>query len=424
VTESSIIQKYRWRLAASNKTTRTIERMKRAVICLLILIGFTRSTPSLLAQSSGKAVTVPVTLDHNRIVIDIYLPLKDGTTKRVRGLVDTGTAEILISLRLEQLLDKNATCVTDSCSIAPPATITIGGMVLSLTGAGPAKMPARPADFNDVLIRGMSPEIVLTSTILKNYDLVVDYANRQFTIGPPGSIKFAGTPVPVKISSDGRITLSAKVDGRSYDFGLDTGLSASMVKSALLDQWHKDKPAWPFVTGALGAANMSDSPDDMRREMIRLPSLQMGSPLLPEVMVASTGDAVPGTLTGFIGGEAFKGARIGIDYAHSTLYVEKLSSLPVSGLDVVGLTLRPEVNGRYTVVAVVPYGGQLSVGDVKVGDVLLGVDGAPVTGATMGQVWSLLGGEPGRTRKLIIERDGKRLTVDGTVRRFLSTEKN
>jgi len=36
----------------------------------------------------------------------------------------------------------------------------------------------------------------------------------------------------------------------------------------------------------------------------------------------------------------------------------------------------------------------------------------------------LLGGEPGQTRKLIIEHDGKRLTIDATVRRFLADKKN
>ena len=43
---------------------------------------------SALAQQTSKTVTVPITLDHNRIVIDVYLPLSDGTNKRVRAWVD------------------------------------------------------------------------------------------------------------------------------------------------------------------------------------------------------------------------------------------------------------------------------------------------------------------------------------------------
>jgi len=89
-------------------------------------------------------------------------------------------------------------------------------------------------------------------------------------------------------------------------------------------------------------------------------------------------------------------------------------------MDFVGLILRPEPDQRYTILGVADYDGKPSVPDVKAGDVLLGVDGAPATGATMGQVWSLLGGIPGQTRSLTVERDGRHFTVDATVHRFLS----
>jgi len=91
-------------------------------------------------------------------------------------------------------------------------------------------------------------------------------------------------------------------------------------------------------------------------------------------------------------------------------------------MDVVGLTLRPEPDERYTVLAVVDIDGKPAVPGVKPGDVLLGVDGAPVTGATMGQVWSLLGGKPGQVRKLVLERGGQRLTLEAPVHRFLWAE--
>jgi C-terminal processing protease CtpA/Prc len=150
----------------------------------------------------------------------------------------------------------------------------------------------------------------------------------------------------------------------------------------------------------------------------------LGPTTLRDVLVASSGSMAQEPAIADLGAEAFKGSRIGIDYAHSTLYVEQVNSALTPGLDVVGLTLRPEVDGRYTVVAVVPFDGQPSVPDVRAGDVLIGVDGAPATGATLGQVWSLLGGAPGQVRKLIVERDGKRLAVDATVRRFLAAKAN
>jgi S1-C subfamily serine protease len=176
---------------------------------------------------------------------------------------------------------------------------------------------------------------------------------------------------------------------------------------------------------------MTGSSAEVKAEMTRLSAMQVGASTLMDALVESNQDELHEYATasglatvGLLGGETFKGTRVGIDYVHSTLYVEPVTGTSVAGLDVVGLTLRPEVDGRYTIVAVVQFEDHPAVADVRVGDVLVGVDDAPVTGATMGQVWSLLGGEPGQSRKLIVERDGKRLTVEVPVRRFLGTKAN
>src|SRR5215471_21258970 len=57
-----------------------------------------------IAQEKPKPVTVPITLDHNRTIIDVYLPLPDGSTKRVRGWVDNGNPELEITDTLAQKL--------------------------------------------------------------------------------------------------------------------------------------------------------------------------------------------------------------------------------------------------------------------------------------------------------------------------------
>src|SRR5437879_4799562 len=81
------------------------------------------SKPSAPSQPEPKSVTVPVTLDHNRVVIDVYLPLADGSTKRVRGWVDNGNPDLNLSQRVAKLMglplacdDKNA----KPCSASPP----------------------------------------------------------------------------------------------------------------------------------------------------------------------------------------------------------------------------------------------------------------------------------------------------------------
>ncbi len=91
--------------------------------------------------------------------------------------------------------------------------------------------------------------------------------------------------------------------------------------------------------------------------------------------------------------------------------------------DVIGLTLRPEDDGRFTILGVADFAGQPSVPDGarrRAGGRSSGRgDGIPVGGSTMGQVWAMLGGTPGQERKLTIERAGKQFTVAAKVQHFL-----
>jgi len=73
-----------------------------------------------------------------------------------------------------------------------------------------------------------------------------------------------------------------------------------------------------------------------------------------------------------------------------------------------------------TIIGIADYDTKPSVSDVQVGDHLVAVDGIPVLGSTMGQVWLMLGGEPGKERRLTVERNGKLFTVMATVRHFLA----
>ena len=68
-----------------------------------VLIAFTLGVAA-VAQSAPQSATVPVTLDHNRIIIDVYLPLPDGGQKRVRGWVDPGNADVWLSERVARLM--------------------------------------------------------------------------------------------------------------------------------------------------------------------------------------------------------------------------------------------------------------------------------------------------------------------------------
>lgn len=400
--------------------------MKLALVFLSVFVVIS----SALAQEKPKPVTVPITLDHNRTIIDVYLPLRDGTTKRVRGWVDNGNPELDLSEDLAQKLGlqlkgEGTFKPGDQRPVDPPKGLQIGGMTISFEGVKDAKAIVG----HDIIAPGCSAAINIPSSVLRNYDVLFDYPNRQFTIGPPGSISFQGTAAKAQINpQNGLVQIASKIDGADYTVSFDAGSSTSLLSGELIEKWEKAHPAWPHMTGAIGSANMWGSEEEAHWPLLRLPSLDYGGVILKNVIVASFPekfmkwyqDRAGVQTVGLIGANAFADYRVGIDYTHSTLYMQRVLTKTAPDLDVVGLTLRPEADEKYTIIGVADYNGKPAVSDVKVEDVLVGVDGAPATGATMGQVWSLLGGTPGTTRTLTLERDGKRFSVDATVRRFLS----
>jgi hypothetical protein len=386
---------------------------------------------SCVAQTAPQSATVPVTLDHNRIIIDVSLPLPDGTQKRVRGWVDTGNADLWMDERVAKLMALQSTSDTKDTEalgakvrvVQAPREVIVGGIKISLAEAKEAKSIAA-----DSIAPGSSAEINLPSTVLRNYDVVVDFVDREMTIAAPGQAKFTGKSTKAFVNPpNGLIQLPAKIADSNYQLTLDLGSCFSMMAADTLDKLATANPKWPRHIGAVGPEIFWGMPDEAKTLAVRVPSVEYG-PLtlaavgieqLPQSFMEFYKKRAGADTSGLIGNNALLGYKVGIDYAHAMVYFDQRSEYVAPGIDVVGLTLRPEMDGRYTVIGVPDYEGKPAVPNVKAGDVLVSVDKVPAKGSTAGQLWSLLGGEPGETRLLTLEREGKQFTVSATVRRFL-----
>jgi hypothetical protein len=390
------------------------------------------SKPSAPSQPQPKSVTVPITLDHNRVVIDVYLPLADGSNKRMRGWVDTGNSDLWMSRRVATLMGLTVDCGEKTCSAAGSLhDIVIGGMNVSLASLNQAKIMVKSDQAQDVMIPGMSAEINIPSTILRNYAIVVNFPDREFTIGAPGNVKFNGMSGKVFVNPEnGLVQVPSKIDNKSYNLGLDVGASISFLSQGVFDKLAASHPRWPRMTGAVGPANLWGANDEPQWKLLRLERLQYGPQFLSgSVMVSTPPDASAflekraGIATaGLLGSNALLNYRIAIDYAHKMAYFEIGTTFKAPDFDVVGLILRPETDGRFTVIGVADFEGKPSAPEVQAGDRLIAVDNIPAPGSTMGQVWSLLEGMPGQERKLTLERGGKQFTVAAKVQHFLGGE--
>jgi hypothetical protein len=406
-------------------------RFLTAFLVLFLSAASALSQTSLKAAPESKSVTVPVTLDHNRVVIDVYLPLPDGSTKRVRGWVDNGDTDVWMSRRAATLMGLSVSCDDKECSAPPPSWVAIGELKIPLSFIKQVRIPLKAPSAASVMAPGMSAEIKIPSTVLRNYDVLVNYPDREFSIGAPGSLHFKGVKGKMMVNPEGLIQISSKIENKNYNLGLDAGASISFLSGELFDKLAASHADWPHQTGAVGPANMWGGSDEPKWKLMRIDRLQYGPLYLTGVpVVALDKDTMAfftkragGAIEGLIGSDALANYRIGLDYAHSTVYFDLGSTFKFPEFDVIGLILRPEDDTRFAILGVAGLGGKSSVpmGDegVQAGDYLVAVDGIPVPDSTMGQVWSLLEGTPGQERKLTVERGGKQFIVVAKVQHFL-----
>jgi hypothetical protein len=305
-----------------------------------------------------------------------------------------------------------------------PQSIKIGQITIPMNTVKEAELGSDPT----TIASGTHAEINIPSTLLRNYDVVVDYPNRRFTIAAPGAVHFRGRAFKAIFNpQNGLIQVAGTIDNARYNLALDLGTPVSFISSDLIRKWLFAHPSWPHTKGAVGLSNLWGMQDEPQWELLRIPGMLFGTEALPGVVAVSfPADRLDyfqkraGVPTiGLMGAGSLLNYRVGIDYRNSTVYFQKIGrSIPVT-LNVVGLVLRPGSDGQYSIVGVANHNGKASVPGAQKGDLLLKVDNRPVTGLTMGQVWSLLGGAPGEQRTLTLGRQGKELTLKARVQKFL-----
>jgi hypothetical protein len=248
--------------------------MKAVTIASIVLLcGLAEAQQKAVSQ----AVTVPAVIDHNRVVIDAALPLLSGSMQHVRAWVDNGDPDLNLSRKIATQLGLAVTCNDQECSSPPPPAIIIGEMTIPLTGVQEANIPLKPVNAASVLAAGMNADINLPASVLRHYDVLIDFPGHKFTIGSPGSIHFLGSSSKVEINAEnGLIQVPSRIENKKYNLALDLGSSISLLSEELVDSLAKQHEDWPHMTGgdveghASGSGAVRAAVSDRRRR--RLPA--------------------------------------------------------------------------------------------------------------------------------------------------------
>ncbi|MBN2090732.1 hypothetical protein JW964_14060 [candidate division KSB1 bacterium] len=383
-----------------------------------------------------RSVTVPVELDHNRMLITAEIQRKDGSWRKARLWVDSGNPEFFLSESLARdlgiELDSVSTkTTTGSFDVPPPTGVRINGMQLNFSDAK-SKVMFQP----QWLFSTMHNDANLPSTVLNHYQVVFDYPQLQLTIAEPGNLQLKGNRVPIDVHPEtGIIQMDVVIAGDSLSFALDNGASYSFVSDEVIERLVSRNLAWPQITGTLGCANMWGwwPPNGETLPVLRIPEILAEPIHFYEVGMVGVPKFSPNgpslgewyshktarPVHGFLGVNALKVFRISIDYRNQAAFFEQDQPCDVHDMDLVGLTLRPEPDGGYRITGIAKLDGKSAVDGVLPGDLLRQVDQLQVTHATMGAVVDALRGNPGDSHLLLLERDGKQFTIFAKVERFL-----
>ena len=366
-----------------------------------------------------------------RVLVTLDARTAGGAPRAVRALVDTGGGAMVIRRRLAEELDLAlgttiGTGEEDLETVEPPQLQAHG---FELDTDGLAAYVVDDGDHGNPL-RAEGADVNLPASLLRRHRLVLDAPAGLVTFGDPRSVEERGVRLPVGVHPEtGFVRTEVTVDGRTHGVLLDSGPSCSLVVDHLYRAWQVSHPDWPAAAASVGPANMAGIPAEARLPMLRVAALDWGPFTIPGVAVAWRADAAFGDLVapgatapvaGALGGNVLRGFRVELDYRRAEVWLEQGAPLEPDDTDMVGMVLvrEPDEEGltgtAYRVAAAVT-----GLGEVRVGDRLVAVDGEPVAPLGLAEVVALLAGEPGGTRPVTVERDGGLVQVDAPVTRVL-----
>ncbi len=341
---------------------------------------------------------------------------------------------ILLPVRVNQgqpsLFQLNSTAPVSSADPQRAAELGIANLqapVLNLSGVDISLPNLGESANNDFGARaGRAYQGTIGDDVFAGVVMEIDYARQTVRIYDPAGYRYsgAGKSLPL-IIHDGMPVVRAKVEvnGRKSGevlFVLNTALEASLVISdKFAQQHHLFSSHMKTIAVGPGEVNISGS-----AVVARIDSFQIGPYEIEMPLATFAQGKLPADddkeIAGEIGGGMLRRFTVVFDYARQALILDSNGEIRSDDHeDMSGISVSASGPGlkTFTVTQVRPGTPAASAG-VETGDVIAGVDEEAAADMTPDAIRALFR-QVGHKYKLLIDRNGKTLTINVQMRRLL-----
>ncbi|HYU35552.1 MAG TPA: aspartyl protease family protein [Thermoanaerobaculia bacterium] len=352
----------------------------------------------------ATSVTIPFDLTNNHIYVDVRV-----NGRPLRLMLDTGGFNVLtpptaeaMGLKPEGSFQAHGTGEeSESFGVLRVDEVRIGGA--TVRNQVFYALPFRELD----KVEGVPLPGLLGFEVFKRFVVRIDYAERRLTLTLPEAFKEPAGATPVAFTFDEMTPqVEGKLDGVPGKFTIDTGSRSSLDVNRPFAEQHKlfDKPGkkiealtgWGVGGGSRGMVT--------RAGLLELGTVRVPAPLA-SISLQKRGSLTDPYLAGNVGGGILRHFTVTFDYQKQRIWFEpNASSAQEEVWDRSGLWLNRADDG-YRIEDVVAESPAAAAG-LKVGDLVLSVDGRRATELPLADARAILKGTPG-TRVRLQVRSGE-----------------
>jgi len=366
--------------------------------------------------ASTVPVELPFSLEANHVIVDVAV---NGVP--ARAIFDTGGRTVLtpeLAQRLGVATSGHAQAAgagagSVDASFARLRSLALGSIVLK---DQPAVVIPLPRGITHATSRPV--EMIVGYEVIRRFVTTIDYPRSIVRLVPTEGYVAPTDAIAIPISFEGTAPIVAgSIDGIPAKFVIDTGSGSALTLHSPFVAAHQLRQRFRTVGEMVVGRGVGGYARGVvaRGGDLTLGSVRIHAPLV--LLSTDTGGAgASRSIDGNVGSAILASYAVTFDYERHSMYLtgpvgpEHPASFSRTGMYAVRDDPR-----FYAVIDVLANGPAASAG-IKAGDRIIAVDGKPASEID-GDAWrAIVGGPPGSTHSLTLERDALKLEVTLTLR--------